>query len=555
MKSYPMYSLVLERRSAELQQAVIRILLSVITCLVLVKHHLDLGSMFQGSITSIHVLVVSVVFLLYSVAIWVFEMWLPNYLKVTMVTASITDIIIITLLMHMTLYTEIPFYIWYIFYVVNISSKYGWQYSIMALSASIVSFSWVLGLYSSAAFSPFALGSIGYLLVLAFMFGQISERQLTYQAFLAVVNEFRAELSGIATSRDIMSHVLERTRGLLKVEHAFFLPASRGADASQAPGLRSQGSDPAILATFREGGGPWNVEEVLREQRPIMSNKIPKEIRLADPSQAWSRVQNVAAAPMMVRTVPVGVLYVANRRDKSLSKTDLLLLEVIATQIAPVIENALLWERLREAAAAEERLRIARDLHDSVLQTLAAINIHVERCRILIDKDTNRAQQGLEKIHEISTHGLAEVRTYLSELRMVGPEPAKFDSTVRKMCEEAASRNNIEVAVNIDISNEALSPLVSSVAFQVLRELVNNAVMHSGGSKIDVDIDILEDILQIQVHDNGAGFAVESTRARKATTGHLGLVGVEERVRAIKGRFELSSEPDDGTTATVKLPM
>jgi signal transduction histidine kinase len=138
---------------------------------------------------------------------------------------------------------------------------------------------------------------------------------------------------------------------------------------------------------------------------------------------------------------------------------------------------------------------------------------------------------------------------------MVGPEPSKFDSTVRKMCEEAASRNNIDVAVNIEITNEGLSPLVSSVAFQVLRELVNNAVMHSGGSKIDVNIDILEDSLQVQVHDNGAGFAVESTRARKATTGHLGLVGVEERVRAIKGRFELSSEPGDGTTATVKLPM
>lgn len=555
MKSYPMYSLVLERRSAELQQAVIRVLLSVITCLVLTKHYLDLTAVAQDSFTAIHVLVVSVVFLLYSVAIWVFEMWLPSHLKVTMITASITDIVLITVLMHMTLYTEIPFYIWYIFYVVNISSKYGWQYAIMALSASIVSFSWVLGLYSSAAFSPFALGSIGYLLVLAFMFGQISERQLTYQAFLAVVNEFRAELSGIATSREIMAHVLERTKGLLKVEHAFFLPAHGGADASQAPGLRSQGSDSAILATFREGGGPWNVEEVLREQRPIMSNRIPKEIRQTNPSQAWSRLQNVAAAPMMVRTVPVGVLYVVNRRDKGLSKTDLLLLEVIATQIAPVIENALLWERLREAAAAEERLRIARDLHDSVLQTLAAINIHVERCRILINKDAGRAREGLEKIHEISTHGLAEVRTYLSELRMVGPEPEKFEASVRKMCEEVVSRNNLSVNVQIDVLNESLSPLLSSVAFQVLRELVNNAVMHSGGSSLDVSIETVEDILQVQVHDDGPGFSVESTRAKKATTGHLGLVGVEERIRAVKGRFELRSEPGEGTLATVKLPL
>jgi len=136
---------------------------------------------------------------------------------------------------------------------------------------------------------------------------------------------------------------------------------------------------------------------------------------------------------MMVRATPVGVVYAANRRDKPLSNADLQLLELIATQAAPVVENALLWERLREAAASEERLRIARDLHDNFLQTLAAIKLHLERCKILISKDSaDRAIEGVDRIHQIATRGLGEVRSYLSELRLMGPEPSRFRQAIER---------------------------------------------------------------------------------------------------------------------------
>ncbi len=134
---------------------------------------------------------------------------------------------------------------------------------------------------------------------------------------------------------------------MLKAEHTFFLPAKRGADASEAPGLRSFGADPVLLATFRERGGAWNVEQLLKEQRPVMSNKLAR-----DPGvPAKLNLRNLAAAPMIVRGVPVGVVYAGNCKDRRLTNSDLQLLELVATQAAPVVENAVLWERLRESAA------------------------------------------------------------------------------------------------------------------------------------------------------------------------------------------------------------
>ena len=399
------------------------------------------------------------------------------------------------------------------------------------------------------------LGFTGFLLVLAMMFGQISEKQLNYQASLAVVNDFRADLAGLATSRDIIDLLLQRTAELLKVEQAFFLPAKRGADGSEAPGLRSAGTNPVLLASFREDGGMWNVEAILKEQQPLVSNSLSSIHPLPDGAAAKLGLRNLAAAPLIVRGAPVGVVYAANRRDKGLRHSDLQLLALVATQAAPVVENALLWERLTEAATSEERLRIARDLHDNFLQTLAAIKLHLERCKILVEKDSERAKEGIDKIHQIATRGLAEVRYYLSELRIMGPEPSRFREAVKKCAEEAAVRGGFEVQVDIEAPENPIPPGVAVAAFQIARELLNNAVAHAQAKHVDVRVRATADRLIIEIEDDGIGFEVERVRAEKASQGHLGLVGIEERAHQSDGNLELTSTLGKGTKAIATLAI
>ena len=560
MRSGGVYSLKLERLSAERQQSVIRVLLSLTSSLILFKYYFDqfgLGIEDAPELLLNQAIAVSALLIGYSIAMWALVRWRSDIIETTMVVGSVVEIALITYLIRSTAVTGIPFYLWYIFYVVSVATRYGWMYSILALSASIVSFTTVVCLAPEgyAANVSTALGFTGFLLVLAFMFGQISERQLSYQASLSVVNEFRAELSGLASSKEIIDHLLDRTRDLLNVEEAFFLPAERGADASEAPGLRSAGADPVLLSTFREDGGAWNVEDILREQRPVVSNSPAKDPSLPETTAAKPGLRNLAAAPMMVRGVPVGVVYAANRKDKGLSNSDLHLLELVATQAAPVVENALLWERLREAAASEERLRIARDLHDNFLQTLAAIKLHLERCKIVMQKDAGRAAEGIERIHQIATHGLAEVRSYLSELRLMGPEPSRFREAISRCAADAAAKGGFEAHLDIKTLEEAMPPNVALAGFQILRELLNNAATHSKAQNVQVRVAAEDAKLVLEVEDDGVGFDVAKVRGEKASQGHLGLVGVEERARGSGGKFDLVSKPGKGTRATVSLSL
>lgn len=574
MKIGRSYSLEQERLTVERQQSIIRILLSLTTSLLLIKFYavdqaplpdpktVDVKSMDYlllkaAHVTLPHVITIVALFMVYSLTIWALLKWIPNLLKPVAVASSVIEIVLITFLMNSPAAPNIPFYFWYIFYVACVATRYGWKFSIFALSASLLSYYVTLITFQHgyAAQFPTALGYMVFLMVLAFLFGQISDRQLTYQASLGIVNEFRADLTSIATSGEIINHLLNRVKELLRVEEAWFLPADRGSDGSEAPGLRSAGADPVLMSTFREGGDAWNVARVLELRCPIMSNNP-----LTDPSfpkgmAAKLGLKNIIAAPLMVRSIQVGVIYAANRKDDRLHSADLQFLGLMAAQTAPVVENAILWERLRESAALEERARIARDLHDSFLQTLAAIKIHLERCKVIMQKDTGRALEGIEKIHDIATRGLAEVRVYLSELRMFGPEPSRFKQAVEKCSADAAARAGFETHVEVHLPDEPIPPNIALSAFQVLRELLNNAANHSHAKHVQVRVFVEDGKLMLEIEDDGNGFDVENVRPEKASKGHIGLVGIEERLKQSRGGLVLVSEPGKGTRATAELSL
>ncbi|MCL5104209.1 MAG: sensor histidine kinase [Armatimonadetes bacterium] len=561
MRSSQVYSLTSERLSVERQLAAIRLLMSLTTSLLLLKFYFDQSlpgasgpDIEHVGIGSIAVLIA--LFAIYSAGIWAWLKWRPDGLISAMAISSVLEVMLIIYLLRSPAASEIPFYLWYVFYVASVAMRYGWRLSILALSASIGSFvisNLVEGQYVVQILSN--LGFTAFLLVLAFFFGQISERQFNYQASLSIVNEFRAELAGLTTTSEIINHLLVRARDILRVEQAWFLPARRGADGSEAPGLRSAGADPVLLSTFREGGADWNVEEILNGQRALVSNTPHADSSLPKGVAARLGLKNLAAAPLIVGGIHVGVVYAANKKESPLSNQDLRLLELIATQAAPVVENALLWERLREAATSEERIRIARDLHDNFLQTLAAIKLHLERCKLLVQKDTTRALDGIDKIHQIASRGLGEVRAYLSELRVMGPEPSRFRQAIERASAEAATKAGFKTHLEVHLPDECLPPNVALAAFQILRELLNNAASHSGAEHVQVRVFTEEGNLVLEIEDDGKGFDVASVRAEKASQGHLGLVGVEERAKQSNGTLTVTSQPGKGTRATAYLAL
>lgn len=554
------YSLEQDRLVAERQQASIRIMLAVISIIVLIASYIDRVPLDPTEPTRIislgQIISLSSIFMSYSLAMWVMLRWWST--KIIMTASSLIEIVLITYLYQQTQGLDAPFYVWYIFYVVSVAIRYGLRYLLLALSASIVSLTSVVYMAAPANFTAnttFVLGYASFLFAIAFMFGQLHARQMSYLTNLFVVSEFRAELAGLVTAKELINHLIARVKDLLKAEQVFFLPAKRGADASQAPGLRSQGSDPVLMSIFREGSGVWNVEEILREQRPNISNNPFKDASFPRDMAEKLGLRNLTAAPMMVKSVPVGVIYAANRRDKCLSAADMHLLELVAAQAAPLVESALLWERFRKAAVSDERHCIARDIHDRHAQTLAAIKMHLERCKILMYKDASRAVEGIDKVYQIAIRGLAEVRLHSSELRSTRPEPSRFCKAIQRYAADAAAKGGFETVLDIQTLEEPIAPNVALVVFQIARELLSNVASHASASTVYLKLHVEGEELTLEIEDNGIGFDVTRVRAEKASQGSLGLIGIEQRARQFDGVLTLASEPGKGTRACVRLML
>lgn len=493
------------------------------------------------------------VFLVYSLGMIIIVRYFPRLLRGAVLVSSFIEVIIITVLIWASYAPLTPFYLWYVFYVVSISLRFGMQISIIGLAASVVLYTAVSVLPPNpTVYVPNFLGYTGFLFILAFLFGHMSERQRSYQDRLVVVNELGVALVSLSTSKEIIRLLVSQTAHLFGAGKCWFVP-HKGVEENQAP-LISLGISNDELNTIDGKLGGWSPANVLVYGQVMISNNPRRDCRLPSELLKLLSLKSLAAVPLYVRDVPVGVLYVADKPPRGFSGYNVELLELIGAQAAPIIENIQLWERLKEAAASEERLRIARDLHDNFLQTLSAIKLYLERCKLLIDKDSEKAKASVDRLHEISTQGLADVRSYLSQLRLMGPEPSRFGQAAERSALEAAARGGFAVYTDIEVAEDALGRQISLAAFQILRELLNNIIKHATAANVWVKAISMEGNLELEVRDDGSGF--DSERGQQASEeGHLGLVGIEERVKELGGTFDLKSKPGEGTCARIVLPI
>ena len=536
-----------EAATTERMLAFVRSVLALATLVIAVKLFLEVQFEYRPMALTLELVMT------YSLVMSLVTRRRPVATRKAAIFSSIFEVALITVLIASTGGTKSPFYLWYVFYVVSVSLRYGLQLSIVALAASIVSYTIITTSAVSLSlagetFIPAFLGSTGFLFILALLFGHMSEKQKSYRTQLAVVNELGIALSSLPGVGEIEAEMVRQTAELLQVDSCWFA-ALPEPDAGRTPYWVGE-TPPSPDADL----GDWTPELIAGQEHSRMSNEILKDGSMPSDSADALGIRSLAAAPLIARDTSVGVLYAVNRKTGTFSAADLRLLDLIASQAAPLLENARLAERLRETAASDERLRIARDLHDNFLQTLAAIKLHLERCSILVDKNPDKAKEAIGRTQEIAAAGLTEVRSYLSQLRLAGPEPEQLREAIKKFTEDAAASVDFNLQLRLDLNPDRISQSVCASAFQILRELVTNAVKHAQAANLEVSASSEPAELVVTVSDDGKGFDVDEARRTAAATGHLGLVGVEERVEAAGGDLSMRSAPGEGTTVTIRIP-
>jgi signal transduction histidine kinase/ligand-binding sensor domain-containing protein len=209
-----------------------------------------------------------------------------------------------------------------------------------------------------------------------------------------------------------------------------------------------------------------------------------------------------------------------------------------------VAMNARFDERLAE------RTRIARDFHDTLLQTIQGSKMVADDA---LDKpaDSGQLRGALERLSGWLEQAMQEGRSALSSLRSSTTEGNDLAEAMRRAIEECRFHSSIEFDLSVDGASQEMHPIVRDEVYRIGYEAIRNACIHSEGTALRVELSYLEDLI-LRVIDNGKG--MDPKMADRSKVGHFGLIGMYERASRISGKLSLSSSPGVGTEVQLVVP-
>ncbi len=229
-------------------------------------------------------------------------------------------------------------------------------------------------------------------------------------------------------------------------------------------------------------GTPVAITNVANARDVFIQPLGPHMVRLLKIMSKYFRSE--LSVPLIVKQEIVGAmnLYYANPREFSQEEIELAV--SFCDQTALAIENARLREQAQEDAIAAERNRIARELHDSVTQTIFSASLIAEVLPTIWTRDPDEAQHGLDDLRKLARGALAEMRTLLLELRPIGLGEVRLEDLLKQLAEGISGR--IRAQVNVHVEGEAALPTDAKLAFyRIAQEALNNASKHSGAEQVD----------------------------------------------------------------------
>src|SRR5579884_3756979 len=245
------------------------------------------------------------------------------------------------------------------------------------------------------------------------------------------------------------------------------------------------------------------------------------------------------------------------------------LVRIIASQVAVAIENAKLYEEVRDrdalrrqllarivVAQEEERRRIARELHDEIGQALTALVMQLGGVAGTLPPEAAALRDRLVAIREMTSHAVGEVRRLMLNLRPAVLDDLGLVPAIRWYAEAYLRPAGIEAQVSVAGLDERgrLPEHLELAAFRLTQEALTNVVRHARATRVTIALERKDGALALSINDDGCGFDVER-RARPGQRGGWGLVGMHERAALLGGNMAVSSQPGHGTSVTVTLPV
>jgi len=283
---------------------------------------------------------------------------------------------------------------------------------------------------------------------------------------------------------------------------------------------------------------PGDLATMMQACQAVFANAEPLYI---EPNEVASLLEPGALLPLQVRDQTLGVLVIIGASRSVFNKGQLHLFKSIADQLGIAVENASLYERAEQAAAAQERNRLARDLHDAVSQTLFSASLIADVLPKLWERNPEAGKQKLDELRMLTRGALSEMRTLLFELRPTSLRDMDLEDLLRHLTNAFTGRTRVQAELVVEGLVDP-SPEIKEVYYRVAQEALNNITKHADASRVSVHLEGTDELLQLKIWDDGHGFD-----PRTVSSEHLGLGIMRERAETIGARLKVSSQPGQDT--------
>jgi two-component system NarL family sensor kinase len=260
-----------------------------------------------------------------------------------------------------------------------------------------------------------------------------------------------------------------------------------------------------------------------------------------------------ASIPLYFQDKPLGIMNVTGAEWRKLTPDELRLLSNIAGQVGIAIERARLAEDATRLARAEERTRIAREIHDTLAQGLTAIALNIEGAMHRLETRPDQARLRLERALAMARENLEEARRSVLDLRgAAGLEGKPLADALAGLARGFTSDTGVPVSVQADQIEEL--PLRTEMElFRIAQEALTNVRKHANAGRVEIGLRSRNSTLSLSIRDDGQGLPKPGIRG--AGPSKHGLVGMRERAKLLGGRLEISNRPGQGTRVVARIPF
>ena len=367
---------------------------------------------------------------------------------------------------------------------------------------------------------------------------------------LAALDTAVRGIAGVMSVDAVLQLIVDQVRELVAAEYAALGIVGPFGNIEQfiTSGLSAEGR--ARIGALPRGRGLLGL--IIREDSSFLIDDIARDSRRHGFPANHPAMHSFLGAPVRTKGQTIGNLYLTNKRNAStFSPADLRLVEMFALHAGIAMDNARLLEQNQRLAVVDERERISRDLHDSIIQSLYAVSLSLEDLPDIAAQEpaegSARADQAIDSIHG----AIRDIRNFIFGLQPELLDDADLEAGIRSLASDFQAITPVDLQLHIADGVPDLPADLAAHLLAITREALSNVAKHSAATQAAVDLEAVGGALRLTISDDGHGF--DPTLARPIA--QRGLANLRSRAEAAGGSLSVTSAPDSGTRVVAEIPL